>query len=81
MPTAFLVNVFLRLLFDEQLWKHCVYAGPYECFVQSAGFSYNSYWVALFWVVVGKMLAERSQDKALSAKTLSLLGLVGIISL
>lgn len=50
-------------------------------FVQSAGFSYNSYWVALFWVVVGKMLAERSQDKALSAKTLSLLGLVGIISL
>lgn len=50
-------------------------------FAQSAGFSYNNYWVALFWVIVGKMLAERTQRETLNTKTLLLLSLLGIVAL
>ena len=71
----------MRLLFDEQLRKHRVHAGPYERFAQSAGFSYNNYWVALFWAIVGKMLAERTQHETLNTKTLLLLSLLGIVAL
>ena len=50
-------------------------------FSQSYGFDYNNFWVALFWVVVGKMLAELPPDKVPKPKELVILSAFGIVLL
>ena len=50
-------------------------------FSQSYGFDYNNFWVAFFWIVVGKILAECSSDKMPNSKPLVLLSAAGIVLL
>lgn len=46
--------------------------------IMSTGINFTSYWVALFWVVTGKILAEKSFEKSFSQRGLLLLSALGL---
>lgn len=75
-----LVPFFACCLMSNYVNTACAQAHMYA-FKMSAGFSYTSFWVALFWVITGKILAESSLSWGLNKRILLLLSSVGLIAL